>query len=113
MDPILEEIKIEGYDKEIKVTEPKTGKTPELLRALGKAIEKLEGKYIGAEDSGCTTEDLDIINEETSYLIGLQNEKGAGNPAPFTAWGTFRGIEAALLKLYGSTSLEGKVVAIK
>ncbi len=102
-----------GGGKSVVITDPKSGKTPELLRAFGKAIEQLKGKYIGAEDSGCTTKDLDIINEETAYLIGLQNEKGAGNPAPFTAWGTFRGIEAALLKLYGSTSLEGKVVAIQ
>lgn len=102
-----------GGGKSVVITDPKTGKTPALLRALGKAIEMLEGNYIGAEDSGCTTADLDIITEETSFIIGLQNEKGAGNPAPFTAWGTFRGIEAALLKFYGSTSLEGKVIAIQ
>ncbi len=102
-----------GGGKSVVITDPKTGKTPELLRAFGKAVEELKGKYIGAEDSGCTTGDLDIINEETAYIIGLQNEKGAGNPAPFTAWGTFRGIEASLLKCYGSTSLEGKVIAIQ
>lgn len=102
-----------GGGKSVVITDPKTGKTPELLRAFGKAIEMLEGKYIGAEDSGCSTADLDLIHEETAYLIGLQNEKGAGNPAPFTAWGTFRGIEAALLTLNGSSSLEDKVIAIQ
>ena len=102
-----------GGGKSVIITDPKTGKNVNLLRAFGKAIEMLEGDYIGAEDSGCTTKDLDIINKETSYLIGLQNEKGSGNPAPFTAWGTFRGIEASLFKSFGSISLEGKIVAIQ
>lgn len=102
-----------GGAKSVVILDPKTGKTPELLRAFGKAIDKLEGIYIGAEDSGCTPEDLAIINEETRHIIGLQNEKGAGNPAPFTAWGTFRGIEASLLKYFGSSSVKGRTVAIQ
>ncbi len=100
-----------GGAKSVVITDPKKGKTPELLRAFGRAIEKLGGSYIGAEDSGCTTDDLDIIHEETSHLIGLNG--GAGNPAPFTAWGTFRGIEASLFKKFGSTSVEGKTIAIQ
>lgn len=100
-----------GGAKSVIIGDPKKDKTPELLKAFGAAIEKLEGIYIGAEDSGINEDDLEIIKKSTSYLIGLQ--KGAGNPAPFTAWGTFRGIEASLYKKFGSKSLEDKVVAIQ
>ncbi len=100
-----------GGAKSVIIGDSKKDKSPELLRAFGAAIEKLGGSYIGAEDSGISEDDLDIINETTSHLIGLNH--GAGNPAPFTAWGAFRGIEAALYKKFGSASLENKVVAIQ
>lgn len=98
-----------GGGKSVILIDPKK-KSPELLRAIGRAIEQLEGKYIGAMNSGCTLEDLEIIGEETSYLAGIN---GSGNPAPFTAWGAFRGIEAAQFKRHRSQSLEGMVVAIQ
>lgn len=100
-----------GGAKSVIIGDPRKDKTPELLRAFGKAIDMLGGAYIGAEDSGITEDDLDIIRETTSHLIGLN--QGAGNPAPFTAWGTFRGIEASLYKKFGSRELEDKVIAIQ
>ncbi|MEX0961687.1 MAG: Glu/Leu/Phe/Val dehydrogenase dimerization domain-containing protein [Simkaniaceae bacterium] len=102
-----------GGGKSVIIADPKNEKTPELLKAFGRAIESLGGEYIGAEDSGCTTDDMKIIREETSYLVGLVDKKSSGNPAPFTAWGVFRGIQAALMKVHGSTSLKGIRVAIQ
>lgn len=100
-----------GGAKSVIIGDPKKDKNPELLKSFGAAIEKLEGDYIGAEDSGISEDDLDIIGQSTSHLIGLR--QGAGNPAPFTAWGIFRGIEAALYKKFGSNAVEGKTFAIQ
>ncbi len=100
-----------GGAKSVIIGDPKKDKSPELLKAFGAAIDKLGGSYIGAEDSGINEDDLDIIKQSTSHLIGLHD--GAGNPAPFTAWGTFKGIEASLYKKFGSKSIEDKVIAIQ
>lgn len=102
-----------GGAKSVIIADPKKQKTPELLRSMAKAVHSLNGKYICAEDVGCTTEDLKIINEETPYVVGLANEKSSGDPSRFTAWGTFKGIQAVLKKLFGSDSLSGKKIALQ
>lgn len=102
-----------GGGKSVIIADPKTQKTPELLRSFGRAVEKLQGLYICAEDVGCTTEDVKEIRQETQYVVGLPHEKSSGDPGPFTAWGTFRSIQATAQFLFGSDSLVGKKVAIQ
>ena len=102
-----------GGGKSVIIADPKTEKTPEMMRSFGRAVEALEGKYICAEDYGCTTEDCRYIREETRYVVGLDHEKSSGNPAPFTAWGVFRGIEATVEAAFGDVSLKGKKVALQ
>jgi len=58
-------------------------------------------------------EDATTIAQYTPYVVGVHHEKSSGNPSPFTAWGTFRGIQSVAKKLYGSDSLEGKTVAVQ
>jgi leucine dehydrogenase len=88
-------------------------KTEELLLSFGRAINKLGGAYIGAEDVGSTPKDVTIMSRATKYLVGLDNEKSSGNPSSFTAWGVYRGIQASLKKVFGSDSVQGKTVAIQ
>lgn len=102
-----------GGGKSVIIADPKTQKTPELLISFGEAVEKLEGIYICAEDMGCTTEDVKVIRRATKYVVGLPHEKSSGDPGPFTAWGTFRGIQSVVKRLYMSDSLEGKKVAVQ
>lgn len=102
-----------GGGKSVIIADPKKGKSNPLLKAFGKAVEKLAGEYICAEDVGCTTDDVQIIREETQYVTGLQHKGSSGNPAPYTAWGTFRGIQATLNQLFGSDSIENRVIAIQ
>lgn len=102
-----------GGGKSVIIADSKTEKTPELLRAFGRAVNALEGLYICAEDVGCTTADVDIIREETPYVVGLDFPGGSGNPSPFTARGVYRGIQSALYKQTGSKEVAGKTVAIQ
>lgn len=102
-----------GGGKTVIMADPKTQKSEELLESFGEVLEYFKGKYIGAEDMGCTTEDARIIRRKTKYIVGLPHEKSSGNPARFTAWGTFRGIQSIIKKIYGSSSLEGKSIAVQ
>lgn len=102
-----------GGGKSVIIADPKTEKTPKLLMAFGAAVEKLGGTYICAEDMGCTTEDVKIIRKMTKYVVGLPSEHSSGDPGPFTAWGTFRGIQSVVKWLYNSDSLEGKKIAVQ
>lgn len=88
-------------------------KTPEKLIAFAQAVNLLKGEYTCAEDAGCNLEDITLISHHTPYVVGIEHAKSSGNPAPFTAWGTFRGIQAVLQKMDGSPSVEGKTVAIQ
>lgn len=58
-----------------------------------------------------TQQDASYINCETDYIVGL--ETGSGNPSPVTAYGVFKGIQAAVNEIYGSDDLTGKTVAIQ
>ncbi len=102
-----------GGAKSVIIADPKTQKTPELLLAFGAAVEKLEGRYICAEDAGCTAEDVKLIRRKTKYVVGLPHAKSSGDPSPFTAWGVFRGIQSAVKKLFGTDSLEGRTIALQ
>jgi leucine dehydrogenase len=88
-------------------------KTEELLLAFGRAIDRLGGVYIGAEDVGSSPNDISTIHRATRYVTGLPHHKSSGNPSSFTAWGVFRGIQAAVEQVYGSSCLKGKTVAIQ
>jgi leucine dehydrogenase len=88
-------------------------KTADMLISFAEAIHRLQGLYTGAEDVGCSLEDATFIAKHTPYMVGTANEKSSGNPSPFTAWGTFRGIEATLQAAFGSSSISGKTVAIQ
>jgi leucine dehydrogenase len=62
---------------------------------------------------GCTIEDVKIIRKATKYVVGLSHAKSSGDPGPFTAWGTFRGVQSIVKRLYKTDSLEGRKVAVQ
>jgi leucine dehydrogenase len=92
----------------------KTQKTPELFRALGRAIETLQGRYWSAEDVGVSPTDMAYAAEETKYVAGLSKGKAAsGDPSPVTARGVFLGIKACAERAFGKDDLHGRHVAVQ
>jgi leucine dehydrogenase len=92
----------------------KTDKTPELFRALGRAIASLNGKYWSAEDVGVSVRDMAFAAEETKYVSGLSTGKAAsGDPSPVTAKGVFLGLRAAALRAFGTDDLNGRTIAVQ
>ena len=89
----------------------KTDKTPELFRALGRAIATLNGRYWSAEDVGVSVHDMAHAAEETKYVAGLPGK--SGDPSPVTARGVFLGVKTAALRAFGTDDLNGRHVAVQ
>jgi len=92
-----------------------TAKTAEQLRAFGRAIESLGGRYITAEDVGMSEADMSAIAHSTRYVSGLPVASGAagGNPGPLTALGVYLGVRAAAAEGLGKADMAGVHVAIQ
>lgn len=102
-----------GGGKSTVIWDPKKPKPKEMLHAFAKAINFLEGRYIGAEDMNCFLEDVDTMHEVSNYVLGLPGDEGTGDPARFTARGVFVSIQAVSQYLFGDTSLRGKKVLVQ
>lgn len=103
-----------GGGKAVLFGNPKTDKTPELMYALGEAIEVLGGKYLAAEDVGMTLADMENIAKRTKYVFGRDPKLGfGGEPSPMTALGVFLSIETAVEFALGADSLKGLRVAVQ
>ena len=81
-----------------------------LMRAFGRFVESLGGRYITAMDSGTQVTDMDQIARETSYVTCTS---AMGDPSPSTAKGVLAGIRASIGFLDKRQDLDGVHVAIQ
>lgn len=103
-----------GGGKAVIIGDPKTDKSEALLRAFGRVVEGLGGRYITAEDMGTNVWDMDWISEETQYVTGLLTTRGgSGDPSPVTAFGVYVGMKACAKKVFEKDTLKGLTVAIQ
>lgn len=100
-----------GGGKAVIIGDPKTDKTEDFLRAMGRFVHSLGGRYHTAEDVGTTVADMDILRQETPYAHGFS--EASGNPSPATAYGVFMGIRAAVAFERGKDDLRGLTVAVQ
>ncbi|MCL6416858.1 amino acid dehydrogenase [Aestuariirhabdus sp. Z084] len=108
-----------GGGKSVIIGDPRQHKTEHLLRAMGRFIDQVGGRYIAAEDSGTSVPDLRTMALETKHVSGIADRQGIdgkpaqGDPSPATAYGVFVGLKAAVKQQLGSDSLSGLKVAIQ
>jgi leucine dehydrogenase len=100
-----------GGGKSVIIGDASKIKTPALMTAMGRAVDRLGGRYIIAEDVGTTVEDMEAIRLATSHVAGVAT--GGGDPSPLTAYGVFQGIRAAVEHRLGRRDLEGIKVAVQ
>ena len=100
-----------GGGKAVIMGNPRTDKSPELLRAYGRFVDSLSGRYITTEDVGTTVPDMDIIAQATTHVTGTSN--GSGDPSETTGWGVFSAIRSVAKRLWNVDTLEGRHVAIQ
>jgi valine dehydrogenase (NAD+) len=103
-----------GGGKAVIIGDPATAKSEALLRAYGRFVESLGGRYITACDIGTYSEDMDIIARESRHVTGRTVPNGgAGDSSVLTAFGVFQGMRAAAEHLWGSASLDGRVAGVE
>jgi len=87
---------------------------PDVFRSFGDFVHTLNGRYVTAMDVGSTVDDMTAILERTPYVIGA---RGPGridkDPAPSTARGVFRAIEAAVKFKLQRDNCSGLRIAIQ
>jgi leucine dehydrogenase len=91
---------------------PDAPRSEGLLRAMGRAIDELGGRYIAAEDVGATPRDMQGIAAETPWVTGIEGPGGSGDPSPMTAYGVLDAMGAVLEELDGDPTLTGKRVVV-
>jgi leucine dehydrogenase len=103
-----------GGGKAVILAEDLGPKSEELLRAYGRFIDTLGGRYITAEDVGTTGDDMDMIHRETRWVTGISPAYGgSGDPSPATAYGVMQGLRAVALELWDDASLAGRRFAVQ
>jgi valine dehydrogenase (NAD+) len=102
-----------GGGKAVIIGDPSTEKTEALLRAYGRFVQAINGRYYTACDVGTYVEDMDIVARECSFVTGRSPAYGgAGDSSILTAFGVFQGMRAAAEVAWGSPSLRGRRVGI-
>jgi len=102
-----------GGGKAVIWGDPATDKSEPLLRAYGRFVASLGGRYYTACDVGTYVQDMDVVARECRYVTGRSEAHGgAGDSSVLTAWGVFQGMRAAAEQVWDRPSLSGRRVGI-
>ena len=104
-----------GGGKAVVLADSNRTKTPQMLAAFGRAVDRLGGHYVTAEDVGMSVKDMIAIREQTKFVAGLPAEGGdvGGDPGPHTSLGVFLGLKAAVRRGLGKDNLAGLHIALQ
>ncbi|OZQ64537.1 hypothetical protein CA599_22055 [Paenibacillus taichungensis] len=85
-----------------------------IFRALGRSLERLNGRYVTGLDLGTTAADMDQIRLETAHVTDTTGSLGAQDDftAEMTAYGLYTGIVTSLCH-QGIGALQGISVAVQ
>ncbi|UNX53801.1 valine dehydrogenase [Georgenia sp. TF02-10] len=102
-----------GGGKAVIIGDPDRDKSEALLRAYGRFVESLGGRYVTACDVGTYVPDMDVIHRETSHVVGRSAEHGgSGDSSVLTAVGVHTAMRACAEHVWGQASLRGRTVGI-
>ncbi len=95
-----------GGGKAVIIGDPATVKTEALLRAYGRFVQSLGGRYVTACDVGTYVADMDVVARECDYVTGRSPEYGgAGDSSVLTAFGVFQAMRACAQQRWGAPTL--------
>ena len=102
-----------GGGKAVIIGDPATMKTEPLLRAYGRFVQSLGGRYWTACDVGTSSPDMDVVARECRYVTGRTvAQGGAGDSSVLTAYGVFQGMRAAAQVVWGRPTLGDRCVGV-
>ncbi len=100
-----------GGGKSVIIGDPATHKSAELLRAMGRLVNSLGGRYVIADDVGTTLDDLAVMRSQTPHTAAAT--ASAMQPVPVTAHGVFSALQAAAAHVFGTDGIKGLTVAVQ
>lgn len=102
-----------GGGKAVIIGDPSLVRTDALMRAYGRAIDALGGRYLTAEDVGTTQDDMDLLRSVTPHVTGASEHLGgSGDPSPATAWGVMSALGSVGRHVWGDEDLGGRHVVV-
>jgi leucine dehydrogenase len=76
-------------------------------------VNRLEGRYLTAEDVGISDDDVAVMAEVTQHVSGLSVERGgSGDPSPWTAIGVYEALRVSVGRAFGSTDLSARSASV-
>ncbi len=103
-----------GGGKGVIIADPNKDKTEALMRAYGRFVGTLGGRYLTTTDVGSTGRDLEVVRQETEHVVGLPlTMGGSGDTSIMTGLGVYMGMKACAKEVWGTDSLRGKRVAMQ
>jgi leucine dehydrogenase len=97
-----------GGGKSVIIGDPERDKSEALLRAHGRFIESLGGRYIPGIDIGTDQDDMRTLALEVANVSCVR-----GDTSPRTALGVLAAIRACAVEAFGSEDLRGASVAVQ
>jgi valine dehydrogenase (NAD+) len=102
-----------GGGKAVIIGDPTRDKTEAKLRAYGRFVQSLGGRYVTACDVGTYPADMDLVARECRFATGRSPEHGgAGDSSILTAWGVYQGMRASAEHAWGDPALAGRRVGV-
>lgn len=103
-----------GGGKAVIIGDVRQVKNEHLLIKYGQFIHGLHGRYITAPDVNTNMQDMTVIARATPHVQSLPTAQGgSGDPSPFTAYGAYLGIKAAVKHAYGHDCLHNKKIGVE
>ena len=103
-----------GGGKAVIIGDPAEIRSEALIRAYGRMVGSLGGRYITACDVGTTPDDMALVRRETRWATGMDpSEGGSGDSGILTAEGVLLGLKVTAEAAFGSSSLGDRHVAVQ
>ena len=85
----------------------------DILLDFADTVNRLEGRYLTAEDVGISDDDVAIMSEVTPHVTGLAVERGgSGDPSPWTALGVDAALRVSCERAFGTADVDGRSVCV-
>ncbi len=104
-----------GGGKAVIIKTPGFDGSEALYEKFGEFVDEQNGEYITAEDVGMSVSIMQAVARRTRHVTGLPRTNGqaGGDPSPKTAFGVFKGIEAAVKFKLDRDDVSGLTVAVQ
>jgi len=94
--------------------DPEKDKNEAYLRAFGRFVDMLKGRFVTGADLNLDMWDGSIMGRESPYILAKPKEEGSsGSTGITTAYGIYVGLKACAKFLWGDENLRGRKITVQ